>query len=227
MRAAHQAGFEAVEFDVMLAADGVPVLMHDESVDRTTSGRGAMRDFDSAALARLDAGARFGAAFAGEPVPTFDATARLCNTLGLKANVEIKPLPGAHAETGRVVAAMARRMAAGARTPPLLSSFSEAALAAARDESSELPRALLFDAVPPDWQQRLVALQCIGLHCNAETLEPGLARRIVAAGYALAAWTVNDIALAERLFAMGVDAIFTDRLDLFAGFEPKPANDRS
>src|SRR6187549_733019 len=78
IRTGHARGFTAVEFDVMLARDNVPMLMHDDNVDRTTSGRGAMTTHDSAALARLDAGSWHSAAFKGEPVPTFAAAAKLC-----------------------------------------------------------------------------------------------------------------------------------------------------
>ena len=214
IRCGHANGFKAVEFDVALSADAVAVLMHDDTVDRTTNGHGRLDHLDYATLARLDAGSWHGAAFKGEPVPTFAAVAALCVNLGLWANVEIKPIAG-HAATGRLTAVAARHAWGGAPLPPLLSSFRRDALAAARDAAPDLPRALLFDAVPSDWREQLESLDCTALHCNADTLQPDTAGAIVAAGYGLAAWTVNDRNKAEHLFAMGVDAIFTDRLDLF------------
>jgi glycerophosphoryl diester phosphodiesterase len=68
--------------------------------------------------------------------------------------------------------------------------------------------------VPSDWRQQLDSLACVSLHCNAARLSEQQAHDIIAAGYGLATWTVNDPALARKLFSWGVDAIFTDRLDL-------------
>jgi glycerophosphoryl diester phosphodiesterase len=223
IRTGHAHGFKAVEFDVALSADSVAVLMHDETVDRTTDGHGPLDHIDASALARLDAGSWHSAAFKGEPVPTFKAAAALCVEFGLWANVEIKPVPGHEADTGRIAALLSREVWRGAPLAPLLSSFQPQALSAARESVPELPRALLFDAVPPDWRAQLASLGCVALHCNGSTLQADTAAEIIATGYGLAVWTVNDLNEAARLFALGVDAIFTDRLDLFAGFQPKPS----
>ena len=72
LRLAARLGCGGVEFDTMLAADGVPVLMHDETLERTTSGCGRVADLDSISLARFDAGSRHHPAFAAEPVPTLE-----------------------------------------------------------------------------------------------------------------------------------------------------------
>lgn len=215
LRKGHALGFRGVEFDVMLAADAVPVLIHDETLERTTSGRGNVADTPAAVLARLDAGAWFDAHYRDERVPLFVDAARLCLSLGLWANIEIKPAAGHEEATGRVAATVAARLWKDAPPGmvPLLSSFSEAALAAARIAAPQLPRGLLLDAVPADWHARMTALDCASLHCNQARLDERAARAIVDAGYGLAAWTVNDPDAARRLFAWGVDAVFTDRLD--------------
>ena len=215
IRRGHAMGFRAVEFDVMLAADLVPVLIHDETLERTTNGRGRVVEHASAALATLDAGSWFGTAFQGEPVPTFADAARLCQSLGLWANIEIKPAAGQDIETGQRTALLAADIWKNAPGPlPLLSSFSVPALAAARDLAPQFPRGLLVSAVPADWQSRADALGCVSLHCNQSKLDESTARAVVAAGYGLATYTVNDPAIARRLFSWGVDAVFTDRLDL-------------
>jgi glycerophosphoryl diester phosphodiesterase len=220
IRYGHEHGFRGVEFDVMLARADVPVLMHDDTLERTTNGTGALADQSAEALERLDAGRWRAAHYAGEPVPRFEAAARLCVELNLFANVEIKPFaPGGAAvaaRTGRVAAMAARDYWRDAVVPPLLSSFSGAALQAALAAAPEMPRAYLFDAVPPDWRVKLEHLDCAALHCNANRLDAGLAKAVKDAGYGLMCWTVNDVAQAERLFGWGVDAICTDRLDLFA-----------
>ena len=76
-------GFVAVEVDVMLAGDGVPVLIHDRTLERTTHTRGMVSATPLAALERLDAGAWFSAEWRGERIPRFEDAARLCRELGL------------------------------------------------------------------------------------------------------------------------------------------------
>ena len=216
LRAGHARGFHAVEFDVMLSADSQPVLIHDETLERTTSGRGAVAATPWSTLATLDAGSWFSSDFRGEPLPAFTAAATLCLELGLLANVEIKPASGQARQTGHIVASQARALWEGAPVPPLLSSFEEAALQAAQAAAPSLPRALIFDAIPADWKPRAQALGCIAIHCNAAHLDISMADAILGAGYALAAWTVNDVASARQLFNWGVTAVFTDRLDLIS-----------
>ncbi|MEG0044205.1 MAG: glycerophosphodiester phosphodiesterase family protein, partial [Massilia sp.] len=106
LRCGMAAGFRAIEFDVMLARDGVPVVLHDPGLGRTVRGSGSVFEHDALDLAAMDAGSWFGPAFAGEPVPLFDAFARLCMAHGIWMNIEIKPAPGYERETGRVVAQM-------------------------------------------------------------------------------------------------------------------------
>jgi len=216
LRLAARLGYQAVEFDVMLSADGVPVVIHDETVERTTAGSGAVPLLSSRELGMLDAGIKHHRAFAGETLPTLAQTLDACRSLRLAANIEIKPAAGHEAETGTVVA---RQVFAHARdwpqAPWLFSSFSETALAAAFEQAPALPRALLVEAVPPDWRMRLQRLECLALHCAARRLEPAQAAEIVSAGYPLGCYTVNRPEDAAPLFAAGVTAIFTDRLDLF------------
>lgn len=209
-------GFRAVEFDVMLSADGTPLLIHDETLERTTDGSGRVAETPLARLCQLDAGHRFHRAYAGERLPTLQQTLDACLALGLAANIEIKPAAGLEAETGAAVARLVETSAQRWQDVPLLfSSFSEPALAAAREAAPTLPRALLVKAIPADWPARLRNLECHALHCVARHLQPEQAQEITAAGYPLACYTVNRPEDAARLFAAGVAAIITDRLDLF------------
>lgn len=212
IRLAARLGYRGVEFDVMLSRDGTPVLIHDETLERTTDGAGYVARTPIAELRRLDAGSRFHRAFAGEAIPGLEEAVACCASLGLTANVEIKPAAGLDQETGGSVGRMLATAEPGA---VLLSSFSQAALAAARLAAPALPRALLVDAVPSDWQLRLHGLECLALHCAARHLTPELAGALVAAGVPFACYTVNSRAAAAQLFAAGAASLFTDRLDLF------------
>ena len=206
-------GFRGVEFDVMLAGGGLPVLIHDETLDRTTSGKGSVPLLAYTDIEKFDAGGWHSAAFRGEKVPTFEAAAKLCRELGLWANVEIKPAKGYEALTGRSVGQRAFDLWQGATLPPVLSSFSMEALAAAKEVAPTLPRGMLVGKIPADWQARMEKLQCVALHCDYRELTRPLADAIHAAGHAVLCWTVNDPAEARKLFGWGVDCIVTDRLD--------------
>jgi glycerophosphoryl diester phosphodiesterase len=209
IRLAARLGFRAVEFDVMLSADGTPALIHDETLERTTNGTGRVCDTPDGELFALDAGG-------GERIPRFAEAAALCRELGLLANVEIKPAAGHAERTGEVVAAQAARLWAGASLPPLLSSFDAVALAVARDVAPGLPRGMLFEAVPDDWHVRLTALGAFSLHCDATGLTDATLEEAAANGVPVLCYTVNETEVAKSLFARGVSGLFTDRLDRFA-----------
>ncbi len=214
LEVARNLGFEGVEFDVKLSEDGTPILMHDDTLDRTTDGHGPVADYAYQEIAELDAGGWFGNEFIGEPVPAFAAATALCQQAGLWANVEIKPSPGRERETGEAVARMARLLWSRTDLPPLLSSFSAIALEAAAVEAPDLPRALLVAEAPVNWQAQMQRLQCVSLHASHRHLNAALVRAVRDAGYGILAYTVNDSELALDLLAWGVDALVTDQLDV-------------
>lgn len=209
-------GFGGVEFDVMLAGDGTPVLMHDPTLRRTTGARGEVAARSYAELARLDAGAWRGARWRGERIPRLEQAVRLCQELGTWANVEIKPAPGHEWRTGAAVAGLAAELWRTAGQPPVLSSFSRVALAAARHAAPHLPRGLLLGRLPAHWREMLRDLDCVALHANYRALRARLVREVHDAGCAVLAWTVNDRRAARKLLGWGVDCLVTDRLDRIA-----------
>jgi glycerophosphoryl diester phosphodiesterase len=187
--------------------------LHDDSVDRTSSGTGSAAEKTFVELAQLDFGSWHSRDYAGEPIPTLHSVAAYTQANGIFSNVEIKPSTGTEMDTGRLVARLAQRLWANAEIPPLLSSFSEIALQAAMEEAPELPRALLIEKeVPADWQSRVERLGCIGLNLNHKYATLHLVRAIREAGYTLAIWTVNDPARAQELLDWGCNAIVTDEI---------------
>ena len=104
-----QHGYRAFECDVKLSADGVPFLLHDATLQRTTSGQGLAAQHTWAELSQLDAGSWHSRAYAGEPLPSLQAIARFCLRNGFALNIEIKPTPGTEVDTGREVALAAAR----------------------------------------------------------------------------------------------------------------------
>jgi glycerophosphoryl diester phosphodiesterase len=212
LRKAKELGAEWVEFDVKLSADSVPILMHDERLERTTSGRGEVALTTLAELEKLDAGGWFHPAYRGERVPTFEAALALCAELGLGINVEIKPCPGRAAETARITLETLRRGWPDALPAPLISSFEPACLAIAGDLAPEVPRGYLAVALPRRWREALEAYRCSTLHLSARRLTPGQRAAVLAAGVPLLLYTVNEPRRARRLLEAGVAAIFTDRV---------------
>jgi glycerophosphoryl diester phosphodiesterase len=218
-------GFRAVEFDVMLSKDGVPVVMHDPELGRTVRGRGKISDFTAQELTAMDAGSWFNKGFSGEQVPTYEQFFRFCMEHGIWMNVEIKPVPGFEEQTGRVVAEYTKCFLDALRGPgvwqediaamPLFSSFSFEALMAAKAAAPEIPRAMLLRAIPENWQEMLRQLDAVAIDVSYRQLRPEQVQAIKGAGYGLFCYTVNDIALAKKLKSWGVDAICTDRIDLF------------
>ena len=200
-----------VEFDVMLSADATPFVIHDETLERTTNGQGCVAQTPDHVLQQLDAGVSHHPRFVGEPVPRFEDVLARCAGLGLAVNVEIKPAAGHDDATARVVAAC---MAAHARAPAIVSSFSEVALATFARVAPEWPRGLLVEALPADWRERCERLGVRAVHVDVCGLTAERAAAVRAAGYWLVVYTENDLERARQCFVWGVDCVITDRPDL-------------
>jgi glycerophosphoryl diester phosphodiesterase len=214
IREAAARGARWVEFDAKLTRDGIVILMHDDTLDRTTTGHGPVAGASHTMIRELDAGAWYGDRWRGARVPTLAEALLLLAELGMYANIEIKPSPGREAETARSIGETVRRCWPAERMRPLLSSFSRTSLAAIRDSAPEMPRGLLIWEYGADWAVAAAGLGCASIHCADRHLTPQWATDIRSAGYALAAYTVNDPARAVELFDWGVQCIITDCPDL-------------
>jgi len=213
IRKAAALGARWVEFDVRLTGDGELVLMHDDTVARTTNGRGRILDLALNELQALDAGAWFGGAFAGERVPALAEAVALLAELGLGANIEIKT---GKPEARATAEALGRTLAAHwpARAPaPLVSSFEIAALEAMQAAAPQWPRGLLLQKLAGDWRGLLDRLGAATLNLDHRPLDRAKTELARAAGRPVLCYTVNDAARARQLFAWGVSAVFTDRPD--------------
>ncbi len=224
IRAGLARGFRAIEFDVMLARDEAPILMHDPQFGRTVAGSGNVADYSAPQLAAMDAGSWLDPEFRGEPVPGLREVLEFCIANRIWMNIEIKPAPGFEVQTGRVAAQLVRSVfARQLQAPqaddaplPLFSSFSFAALMAAKEQAPDIPRGFLMDIIPPDWEEPLLQLEAVALHTNHKHLLPAQAQAVKQAGYGLMCYTVNEPARAREILAWGVDAFCTDRIDLFS-----------
>lgn len=207
-----QLGHRMIEFDARLSQDGEIFLLHDETLNRTSNGRGVARDLPWSQLVQLDAGSWFGGVFSDERLPLLSEVAARCRQHRLMANIEIKPTSGLDHETGRAVALAARVMWQG-QVAPLLSSFSFQALEAARQAAPELPRGLLLDQWDNRWQEMTTALECTSIHLNHRVLNAARVALLKRGGLRILVYTVNKPERAHELLQWGVDAICTDRID--------------
>ncbi len=232
-------GADGVELDVHLSADGVPVVMHDARVDRTTDGTGAVSRLTVDQLQSLDAGswferrlirrprvramARRVSAEAGdairtpsrEAVPTLEAVLSLLATAGLeRIYVELKGNPASRQALLEAVVTLVRRLRV--ERPVTLLSFDHAIVRRAKEIAGDTRTAATFPAKGIGLTSTRSILRAAGTaHVDEVALHFGLARRRAVAvlherGLSVSAWTVNSKLAMKRLAACGVDAIMTD-----------------
>ena len=213
-------GCRGVEFDVMLSADGVSLVIHDETLDRTTTGSGKVASLTATMIRQFDANSRHHKAYGVAPVPTLGEAMTRVVALGLWANIEIKPAQGHEAATGTIVG---KWLADHWDGNGVISSFSQDALRAALSET-QMKRpafyyAALFEALPVEWTSILARTGANAVHMAARHLTSREADALNTLGVPWACYTVNSRNEAARLFALGCAAIFTDRPDLWQAAE--------
>ena len=202
---AEQAGADGIELDVHLSRDGVPVVIHDESVDRTTDGCGPVSTFTLHNLKRLDAGRWFAPEFLGEPIPTLADVLSWANNR-LRLNIEIKST-----QAGRAVLAILDEYP---EANVLVSSFQHGLLFALRQISPDLPIAFLTDS--RFWRvalKRAVACRAESFHPPVQHTTRLLIRACHRLGLAVYPWTVDESGQQRRLVRMGIDGLFTKHPD--------------
>ena len=217
-------GYRMFECDVKLSADGVPFLLHDNTLNRTTTGKGTAGEQTWRELSQLDAGSwhqidNIGS-FTGEPLPTLANIAQFCLKNGYFLNIEIKATPSQEVETGKIVAEHAARLWQDADNltvfPPLLTSFHPETLEAAQAAAPHLPRGLLLDTLWKGWLETALTLDCSAIVCNHALWDTSSVTQAKSAGFRCLSYTVNDEWAAKRLLDLGTDGIITDRVELFS-----------
>ena len=207
-------GCPCIEFDVMLSADGEAFIFHDETLKRTTNGRGKFGLMSSDYLQSLDAGRWFGKQFSGEKIPTLKEALSWLVEHGMDANIEIKPYPGSTEKTTVAVLTHLNLYWPSEKRLPLVSSFDMEALKLCRSLAPELPIGLLLDKWQEDWQVLAHDLTCYSVHLSKRATRADRVQAIKAAGYLVYVYTVNRKRQANKFFGWGVDAIFSDYPDL-------------
>ena len=202
--AAIACGADSVELDVQLSADAVPVVIHDDTVDRTTYGTGAVALLTAAELASLDAGSWKSPSFRGERIPTLDQCLWLLAGT-VRINIELKARDPRLA--GLVVAAIEQR---GLHRQVMVSSFHLELLAAvrARLPGVRIHHFLEHELAPDFFEREGRFVDSVGVAKDYVT--PEVVAWFRAAGRPTWVWTVDDPAEALRFAAMGVESITTN-----------------
>lgn len=210
---ARQQGQHWLEMDVCMSADGEAVIFHDDILRRCTDGSGWLLNHSLAELQQLDAGSWFSPQYAGARIPTLIEVLEWSAISGMCLNLEIKPVLGREYETA---SAISRALEWAFEHTPLatrqllFSSFNPLSLALAQQHHKDIERAWLTDAIAVDALERIKPLECEGLHCCAELVDPAAIANLKSSGLQVRCFTVNSAIQAQELFELGVDAIFSD-----------------
>jgi len=207
-------GIEWVEIDVKLTRDSVPIIFHDEELNRCTDGSGLVAETDFKAIGELDAGHWFGESFLGEKIPTLEEALNVIIDRGLGVNLEIKPCPGREVETAEVMLDFATRIWPDDAPPPLISSFSHVSLETALDVMPEWPRGLLLDEYLPNWKELAGHIDAHTVNINGNAVTQEQIEEYLGYAKPLLAYTINDPARAKLLLGWGVSGVFSDCPDV-------------
>ncbi len=207
---ARQQGADAIELDAKLTRDGHIVVIHDQTLDRTTPGNGAVKDATLEQIRELDAGSFFDPCFHHARIPTLE---EVLAALGkqLLINIELTNYTSIYDELPEKVAALIQKM--GLEDYVLFSSFNPIALRRIKRLLPQTPIGLLTASGSAGRLARSLVpwmIPCQSLHPEKSDLHPKLLHTWQRRDKKVFVYTVNEIGEMERLFRMGVDGIFTD-----------------
>jgi glycerophosphoryl diester phosphodiesterase len=214
-RAAQEQGARWVELDVALLGDGTPVVIHDVTLDRTTSGKGSLGEIAAGDLAGLDAGGWFAPQFRGVTLPTLPEVLTALGELGLSVNVEIKQ----HAHHKSLEQLTETVHACLRARPPevrvMISSFDAECLKAMHRLGARYELAMLWSELPPDWLDIVAAIPASAIHLDYRALSFNVLDRARERGIGVRVWTCNDPAQIEPFWDAGLDGVISDNPRLF------------
>jgi glycerophosphoryl diester phosphodiesterase len=203
-------GVDGVEFDVQMTRDGELVVIHDETVDRTTDGQGWVKDLSLAEIRRLDAGVRFQGSPLHQRIPTLEEVFELFDGTRATINAELKNSVVPYEGMESLVLALAARFRLGGL---VLSSFNIRSMGVVRELDAQCRTGLLF----APWLMRMPDVIAHARATGANAIHPFVlnvhtrfARLVHAAGLGLVPWTVDSPTQVRRCAALGADIIISN-----------------
>ncbi|MDO5729427.1 MAG: glycerophosphoryl diester phosphodiesterase [Actinomycetaceae bacterium] len=211
-------GVTSFEFDVDIMGDGTLIVIHDNTLDRTTTGSGSYYDKSFSDLRALDAGQWFSSTYRFERVPELASVIELMNRANLDSNLEIKPCEGGTELRQSLVEGVAVSLRElDAERAIIVSSFDMELLAGMKEVAPHIPRACLFawDDSPLDeqvdaWIEQATTLSATAIHPQNKELTRTHVERMTESGFKVNVWTVNDLNRAAELGQWGVNSVISD-----------------
>lgn len=216
IRTAYDMGVDWVELDVKLTKDSIPILFHDDTIERTTNGGDSkIADLTYAEIKDLEAGSWFSEGYIGEPIPTLEEAVELLIELDMGLNLEIKPCASRERETTEAALDILSKYWDDHQRL-LISSFQITCLESALDVAADWHRGLLLDKKYADnWGEIAKHLNVSTININGNSVTEEEIRSFQRFGKPLLAYTINDEDHASWLFDLGITGIFSDSPDLF------------
>jgi len=200
--AAAEEGADMCELDVQSTRDGAVVVLHDETVDRTTDGRGAVADLTLAEIRQLDAGAKFNETFRGERIPTLNEVMKVVRgKLGLNIEIKVGAVEWKVRELMRSYAAL---------TTSMVSSFEWKALEKVRLLDPEIRVGLLAEKNRDELIEAASAMGAYAVNPRFDMVDAAFCDKAHARNLEVLVWTVDVPAAMRNLIAVGVDGIMTN-----------------
>ena len=205
-----------IEIDVQLSSDGVAVIFHDETLERTTDLDKALKvselSFDE--LSKLDYGSWFDGEY--EPILTLYDALKFIKENNLFLNVEIKDIGESFDDKEVVSVVLKEIQELNVQNLVLLSSFRAEYLPLCKETLPNTPTALLVEYKHPhNILEYLKLLKVDGYNISSELVDKEIIKIVKNEGYFVSVYTVNDKEQAQKLFKIGVNAVFSDRLEIF------------
>ncbi len=207
-------GVEWIELDIKLTKDEIPVIFHDETLDRTTNGSGNIADKTLEELKELDCGGWYGESFAGIQIPTLEEAIDVLLERNLGLNLEIKPCAGKEKDTAEIALDLLSTIWDD-HDRLLISSFQHVSLETAADMAGDWHRGLILSKDFPEELENLVKyLEVSTVNVNADHITQDQVNMIMDMEKQILAYTVNQPDKARLLQSWGVDIFFSDVPDM-------------
>jgi glycerophosphoryl diester phosphodiesterase len=206
-------GMKFIELDVQMSSDGELVVIHDETVDRTTDGHGAVGNHTFEELRKLDAGSHFGAQFAGERIPTLREVLELCTDAGVGVVVEIKSPELYVGMVEKTVALIGEMWTRGAENIWCIS-FDHNAIRQVRALDAAIPLGYLYEYFEEEFVQPDDAVQAYCPYFRTALAHPEQVAKAHELGKFVLVYTVDDADDMRALVAAGIDGMVSDRPSL-------------
>lgn len=207
-------GMKWVELDVKLTKDMVPIIFHDDDLDRTTNGHGPVAAMNFTDIRELEAGRWFSEGYGDVRIPTLEEAIEVILKRDLGVNLEIKPCAGREVDTAEAMLDVLSQIWDD-RDLLLISSFSHVSLETSMEMAGDWYRGLLLETEPaPNWAELADYLDVATINIDGRTASREFIEEIMEAQKPILAYTINDPQLARRLRQWGVDTMFTDAPDV-------------